>query len=52
MMEIEKHSHFKPTHLLEDLLGKTTFELHNSELHKLFPMADTEILGKEVVDEE
>ena len=57
MMEIEHHSHcnqhhLKPTNLLEDLLVKTSYELHSNELHKLFPMAEPEVLGKEVEDEE
>ena len=56
MMEIEHNSHchqhhLKPTHLLEDLLVKTSFDLHTTELHKLFPMAVDEPLGG-VEDEE
>ena len=50
LTEIE-HTHFKPTLLLDDLLGKTTYELHNTELNKLFPSGYDEQVGP-VVDED
>ena len=36
LTEIE-HCQHKPSHALEDLLGKSSYELHSTELHKLFP---------------